>query len=546
MRRVALFFLLLGCMAAPVAARTVVTGSVVGPDGKPMVEANVFLRSPYDTSTVASGRVANDGRFRIIVPSKGIWLLVATGVHFEAHTVALYIRNERRLGVDIRLSPYTYMESLDGVKAYGTFDSWYYLRGVSLRRQPNGTYVAEIRAKTPTITYSLMNVRYGGDFAGTQRARYVYNSTRGYESVIPVKHGVATIVFDPRKLVRSGGPARVAFSDASQLIARFNEIYDQRVQFQDAYRKGFRAYMASRRGRAENGFKFDFASRISATRKELDAETNKILRSELYLNSLLLREMKQENDTHFYSTALDEISPASEVWALAPHAIYYALNHSSFSDREKSRYVERILESNPVRRVKSALLFDEFMMEKMKNNKAQAAYFYDLLRRKFGDTPEGEYVYRFYRSEAQITKGVRVPSFSVSSLDNMAERITNKSLLGKYYLVFFWAAEDRHSASQIQYLNEAYKKYKGDNFDILTISVDSSYTDLINFRKNKYRMPWLNAYVGRNRKDKTVKAFRAYNIPKAFLVSPKGVILAEGKKLLGPELKNSLEEYLGR
>lgn len=544
MRRTFLSLILFSALVSTGFPQTTVTGRVTGGEGRPLVKANILLRTPFDTTVAGEVQAGPDGRFVVKVPSAGVWMLVARGVHHADHIVALYVTGENRINVDIRLGAYDYLKSFADVRAIGSFNNWYRFSGVPLRKQPDGTYTTDIKTKRPSVSYRLLGVREGGGIEGTQPAGYVYNRSRGYETVIRSTGGAAKIVFNPGQLVRSPAKARVRFVNTPRRISRFDEIYAERARFEEAFRKSFRAHMDSRMRNPE-AFGFDFSSDISGIKKQLGSEKDPVLRSELYLNYLRIYVMSRKIDPSFYADVLREIPPGSAVWSLAPNSVFFALSHSDLSDAQQDDYVNRLVTENPVRRVKSIVLFDEFMGSKMKEDKARTSRYYTMLVNDFGDTPEAEHVSRVFTNPSALETGRPAPSFAVHSSDNMVRLITNKSLHGDYYLIYFWAAEDPQSAGNMKYLHEAFDRYNKKNFQILTISVDSSYADVVKFRKEKWDMPWLNAYVGRNRDDKLVKAFHAYDIPKAYLVDPNGILIAEGSELVGTRLERTLARVLG-
>ncbi|MCL5020336.1 MAG: peroxiredoxin family protein [Bacteroidetes bacterium] len=546
MHKIILPLIILCALTAAALSQTTVSGRVTGVDGKPMILANAFLRQPFDTATVGAVDVARDGGFLINVPWNGIWFLTFTGVHHAPYTVALYVDGRTTIHVDVKLAAYTYLKSFENVRAFGSFNNWYNLASVPLKRQGDGSYVARIKTNAASISYMLSNVRYGGSVEGTQAAEYTYKWFMGYESTIPAKDGIAIIVFNPSDLQTSSERAKAMFVDAPPIAIRFNEIYNELVQYQDDFKMEFRKYMSSRARQPHKAFTFDFSGPISTLEKQLGKEKNAVLRSELYFDLLSLHVMNQASDPSFYTKVLKEISPSSMIWALEPHDISFALLHSTFSTQKMNDYIHRVLKENPVTRVKSALLYDEFMSSKLKGDKRESVYFYDLITREFKDTPEGEMVAKHYSPGMTLAEGSLVPAFSVVSMDNMVRTITDRSLRGKYYLMFFWAAEYPASANQIKYLSSAYQTYKDRNFEILTLSVDSSFADVARFRKDKWKMPWLNAYLGRDKNAPVIKAFKAYEIPKAFLINPEGVIVAMGKPLMGPQLIQTLSKYLGQ
>lgn len=528
--------------ALAVQSKTIVSGKVTGDAGKELVKAIVILRQPFDTTAVRAAEVGGGGLYELAVPSPGVWIILFRGVHYADQEVALYVGKEKRIGLDVSLGTYSYLESFENVKAFGSFNNWYRLSAIPLKKQPGGEYTATVKTSSPSVSYRLLGVRRGGSMEGTQDGSYVYKGSLGYVSVVDAKDGSARIVFDPGKLVRPESASKVRFVDAP-IAARFNSIYTERVNFENAFRTAFRAQMSSR-GRDPKNVKFDFSDVVSSITGQLEKEEEPVLRQELYFNYLNVYVIGQQIDPSFFTKVLDEIPPSSAVWSLGPNNIYYALIHSSLSDEKQDTYVRRIVAENPVRRVKSILLFDEFMSSKLQEDKEKAAHYYEHLVNNFGDTPEGKYVSKTFTAPKMLAKGSRVPSFSIPSSDNMVELITDKSLRGKYSLILFWAAEDPQSVEEIGYVEKAYGRLRDSNLNILTISVDSLYSDVVRFRE-KHRMPWMNAYVGKNRDNAVVKAFRAYDVPEAFLIDPSGMIIDKGKDLVGKQLEKTLRKYLG-
>jgi thiol-disulfide isomerase/thioredoxin len=131
-------------------------------------------------------------------------------------------------------------------------------------------------------------------------------------------------------------------------------------------------------------------------------------------------------------------------------------------------------------------------------------------------------------------------------MDDSTKTITNESLRGKYYLMDFWASKNEASVREMQQLQEAYEKYKNNNFTIVSLSLDESPRDVVEFRETKWKLPWTNAFLGRNINSKVVRDFNAFDIPIAFLVDPTGNLVATGNALSSDNLRITLEKYLGK
>jgi len=93
-------------------------------------------------------------------------------------------------------------------------------------------------------------------------------------------------------------------------------------------------------------------------------------------------------------------------------------------------------------------------------------------------------------------------------------------------------------------LHAVYEKFKDKNFSILSISFDQKSEDVVKFRKEMWRMPWLNAFLEDGFRSELAKKFEVVGIPKPILVGPKGLILDEGFTLRGEALDRTLSRYL--
>jgi alkyl hydroperoxide reductase subunit AhpC len=99
---------------------------------------------------------------------------------------------------------------------------------------------------------------------------------------------------------------------------------------------------------------------------------------------------------------------------------------------------------------------------------------------------------------------------------------------------------------EIKNLRKAYEKYKDKNFEMLSVSLDSSSDAVKKFQHEEQSIPWLNAFVNSGFDNKICKDFEVYSVPKAILVDPKGNIAAIGWDLRGDNLDKTIERFLGK
>ncbi|HUI30538.1 MAG TPA: thioredoxin-like domain-containing protein [Candidatus Acidoferrales bacterium] len=523
-------------------AQTKVTGTVDGFDGKPMLCANVTLLRLPDYSPVKSVVVERDGKFEINIDSSGIWVLQFSGVFHQEHMTLLYIDKPGAIDVDVRLAAYHYLNDLDGAKVNSNVNNWYILKAVPMQKELGGTYSANIETNADSILYRLLGVREGDQVEGTQADKYVYNGTGGYNCVVTATNGRVGIILDPKKLPRSEKPERIAFVGTDPVISRFAEIYDELQHCRTTYQSALKNYIMSRTAQKQS--KMDFSPILSSIKKEIKHERNKVLRRELYLNYITVAMMARQLDKSIYRESLKQISPSSIVWLVNPHSVYYALGHSGLTQIEQNKYVNEVLDENPEDRIKSALLYDEFMVAKLSEQTETAAHYYGLLTGRFQNTPEGQQLIKTLPHEYELRAGRSVPPFSLVSIDDSTKIISNETLKGKYYLLNFWATTDTESVDEVKLLSDVYEGYRHSNFEILSLSVDSISQNVTEFRKSKVKMPWLNAFLGKDINNEVVREFQANTIPDLILVNPRGIIVALGNELVGGNLEKKLTKLL--
>lgn len=87
-----------------------------------------------------------------------------------------------------------------------------------------------------------------------------------------------------------------------------------------------------------------------------------------------------------------------------------------------------------------------------------------------------------------ITTGRDVPDFEMKIVGS-AETLTKEKLLGKVYLLDFWMTRCKKCVDKMPFLHDIYEKYRGKDFVIISISADSSYEFVKDFRKGSWKMP---------------------------------------------------------
>ena len=194
--------------SAPV---TLITGTVVGADGKPMSIADVHLGPAAEAGVVAEAKVGPDGRFAIATTQTGAFSLILTGVNNHSAPVPLLLDGrETTIALDVQLARYRYRDTLDPITAIGDWNHFNFDTGRPLVKQADGRYTLDVESTADTVAYQLLGLESDGrSINGTEGVRYQYDGGGDYRSVIKTDNGHATIVFDPRRLDRRPSERRI-------------------------------------------------------------------------------------------------------------------------------------------------------------------------------------------------------------------------------------------------------------------------------------------------------------------------------------------------
>jgi len=134
--------------------------------------------------------------------------------------------------------------------------------------------------------------------------------------------------------------------------------------------------------------------------------------------------------------------------------------------------------------------------------------------------------------------GKPAPPFEAQDLVGKPVRL--QSLQGKYVLIDFWATWCAPCLGELPRLQDAYRKYHGAGFEILSVSLDETRSTVADFVKVR-KLPWVqlhNASAGAD----LVDIFGVSSIPAAYLLDPAGKIVR--LDLRGPALEATLARLI--
>ncbi len=172
----------------------------------------------------------------------------------------------------------------------------------------------------------------------------------------------------------------------------------------------------------------------------------------------------------------------------------------------------------------------------------------------YGEVDDLRFPIRLLNPENLVTPGKPAPAFVLEELGT-GRMVRSESLRGRYYLLDFWATWCGPCVMERANITRAQERFGGDRFTVVSISIDNSPEDAIQFRQRRWPTNWLNLYApGSHYSDEDFAlggdVAQAYEItwigvPQLVLVSPEGQVLALRDQLDGPMLERTLSRYLG-
>jgi len=295
-------------------------------------------------------------------------------------------------------------------------------------------------------------------------------------------------------------------------------------------------------GKDYDDFMYDNSAAISEFKNKIETENDPLLKNCLKLMYVYFAQYKTADyDMNLAGGYYESVPPENEAWEIIGVAYfsYYKLIpqykwgeiEDSFLNKSKSDFI------------KLQILRNKLSQAKYRMNETKLKELHELILRDFSDNEEALQLLSQYPIETKIKIGSEIPDFEVVSLDDANVKFSKKDMLGKIYMIDFWAVWCGPCVAEMDGLHKAYEKYKDKGLEILSLSFDGSSDDVIKFRKDKWKMPWKHSFVNNGFESKIAKDFEVDGIPKPILISADGKILALSNELRGEDLDKTLALY---
>lgn len=536
---------------------TVITGTLLGADGTPMKAAIVHLYRPNAPDRPARTPVSANGRYAIATPDTGAFEIKFTGVEHYAKTVPLILSAGERVVLDVRLRHFTYKTALDSVTAVGDFTNFKTDSARPLVRQADGRYKLDVETSADTVAYQLFHIEARHDIGstGTQAATgYSYRYGQGYYLTIPAHEGKATITLDPAALGPASGDERVVFPGTSSRAARVGRMMTE----WNAHWNAFFDSSAAAHERHDS-LHYDWAPIIGALRVTLRRARDPLTRQVALFELSMAASFGGIRDTSVARRFLAEVPPDSPIYSSDPNALNamgssYRILYGSkdnprapldtaVSRRMLSHY-ERIANAQSDSSVQIIALMNAVYAARELHDDVRMDADYQRLVTNYGDDPTVRYAKSIFASNRVLQVGAQIPDFSFAALDDSSAHYTRQSLLGKVYLLEFWATACGPCVIDMKYLHAAHDSLAPLGLEMLSVSIDSRAEDARKFRLGEWKMPWLNAFAPRGWDNPEVKKMEILSIPRAALIGKDGRILAVDEQLRGDSLIPTIRRAL--
>jgi thiol-disulfide isomerase/thioredoxin len=552
MRSSLLIFIVLFTTMLSAQQQTVITGKLLGHDKKPMQMAHVHLIKAPSSEAFDRVRAGKDGSFKIATTETGLIVAEFTGVNHAAFDVPLLIEKPTKIGLTATLATYSYVDDPAEVKIMSDLTDFRFDQAQPMQKQSDGTFAIELETKHDKLAYQVFGAEKNSrSINGTQSDSYEFDGAGDYKSIVNVKGGQGgkggkggkvKIIFDPKKTIRSAAEAEIKFSDPNSTNAKIATIQQEMTKREITWSTAVTAYVKA--GNDFKAFNYDWSAEQASILARLKLEKDPLVRQMLLMNYV---DTKAKNavtaDRAIGSLLFKEVPPDSKLWMMPTLPLLNAAAELSGDQAAYEQYLDQFLEKNPQMELKTNLIMSQLVSARMQGDEKRLKLYYDMAMKHFAGTSFGNTIQDRFTPTITIGVGKCVPAFKVKALGDSTKVYTNETFKGKLVLLDFWATWCGPCVAEMENLQRAYERFKSKNFEILSLSLDQKPEDVVKFRQDKWKMPWLHTFVTNDR-DLTT-AFEVVAIPRPLLVDATGKIVAMEGDLRGSRLEVTLAKFLG-
>lgn len=536
-----ILFLLIGLILITNAQNYVVKGKLVGFDGKPIKQAVVQLKSGDTNKSLKIESVGMEGEYSIQIPDKGLYKIEFSGINHSSIEIPIVNLKENE-NINIQLATYIYAQSFDKIKIIGDFNDFEFSKSVDMTKDANGSYFFEIEWNKPEFKYQVMGAEHEGrSINGTMSDSYEYDGGGDWRSIVKTTNGKVKIVFNPNRLIKSDNKMKVDFVNTNS----FNNTLYQIQNFEESTNKKLSlAYQNHKESGTEEPFKPDYTELNNYLLNIYDNAKSEEIKNLVRISYLKVSPITTGYKKELVENILDVIPLNSYLWQIDSYSIMQVIFR--LPEEQMIHKANELYEIYTDNEKKATLLMQLYSFQLFKKNEAETKRIYELMETKYANTGSGKFFLQRYNKDSKIKVGLEIPNYEIALLDKPDEKVSKQSMLGKIYLIDFWATWCGPCLGEMDHLHKVYEKYKDKGLEILSLSYDSKAEEVTKFREKKWKMPWLHAFVEGGFNNQIGKDFEVVGIPKPILVDKNGKILALEGELRGAGLEKTIGKYLDK
>ncbi len=523
-----------------IAQTTIVKGKLLDANNKPSKYALVGIWEEGQPKGKDFVSCDKEGNYKIILtkPMKNVLLFSIPG--HNALKIPVINNKDKEFTIDVTLATYKYKTNFDDVGLSGTFNNFNISSPTKMIKQNDGSYKYEINSDKDTIKYQLCNIVTNGRTINAPNSiSYEADSTGDYFSILKVKDGKASIVFNPKDLFIKNSKEKISVSGSN-----YDKKMIEATIKHDEVRADIIAKLQSlvKNNKSTKKFHYDSKNYLINLTEKISTENDKSVKDYLKLIYISFAPFKPvDYDSSKAAKYFETLQPDNYVWELLPYS--FSSCYVFFSRDEWKKIQEKFLKNATSDILKSSILMEKLALAKYTSNKEEYVTIRKRLKSEYGYLRQVKQTLKMFPLNSKIEVGAPIPDFEVVSLDNKNEKISKKSMLGKIYMIDFWATWCMPCVGEMKFLHDAYKKFKDKGFEILSLSSDRDAETVSKFRNKKWGMPWKNSLLNGPKGKKILLDFEVFGIPKPILVGADGKILAMQGELRGENLEKTLSKY---
>lgn len=237
----------------------------------------------------------------------------------------------------------------------------------------------------------------------------------------------------------------------------------------------------------------------------------------------------------------NDVNPRDSAWVNIPQA-YFSF-HLLFPAEEFERIQNEFLENSSSRFIKVTILANKLPSLKSENPDKFNEIF-SLIKNEYNDLTFAKSIIRMFEENSALKIGSEIPDFKFVSLEDTTKVFTKDGLLGRKYLIDFWATWCKPCLEEIPFIEKAHIEYDKNELFILSVSIDRKKEAVEKYRNDFHPMNWENIFLSGTDKKKIISDFEIIGIPKPFLINEEGKIIAMDFELRGDKLAETLAKYI--